>query len=181
MLGDGGDLATIETDGGRMLRRVVYLVGALVLSVVTFLTLVVVGMRTKSPRVLRFVRRMNRAVSNPIQMRSAGHPGANASIIRHRGRTSGQPYETPVEAETTDDGFIIAMPYGTTTDWLKNLLAAGTATIVHEGETFEVDQPEVRPLASEIAWFPAADQRTLHRFRVEHCVRVRRVDRSGTT
>ena len=163
-----------------MLRRVVYLVGTLVLLAVTFLALVMVGMRTKSPRVLRFVRRMNRAVSNPIQMRSAGHPGAYASIIRHRGRISGQHYETPVGAEATDDGFVIALPYGTTTDWLKNLLADGTATIVNEGETYEVDRPEVRPLASEIGRFRTADQRNLRRFRVEQCVRVRRVDRSGS-
>jgi deazaflavin-dependent oxidoreductase (nitroreductase family) len=162
-----------------MLRRVTYVVGALALSVVAFLLLVVVGMRTKSPPVLRLVRRVNRSVSNPIQMRSAGRPGAYASIIHHRGRISGQRYETPVGAEATDDGFVIALPYGTTTDWLKNLLADGTATIVNEGETFEVDQPEVRPLASEIARFPTADQRNLRRFRVEQCVRVRRVDRSG--
>lgn len=163
------------------MRRVAYLVGAMVLGVLTFLTLVMVGMRTKSPRVLRFVRRVNRAVSNPIQMRSAGHPGAYASIIRHRGRISGQRYETPVGAEATDDGFVIALPYGTTTDWLKNLLADGTATIVNEGETYEVDRPEVRSLASEIDRFRTADQRNLRRFRVEQCVRVRRVDRSAST
>ncbi len=164
-----------------MLRRFACLVGALVFSVVTCLILVVVGMRTKSPRVLGLVRRVNRAVSNPIQMRSAGQPGAYASIIRHRGRISGQPYETPVGAETTDDGFIIALPYGTTTDWLKNLVAAGTAIIVNEGETYEVDQPEVKPLASEIAGFSAADQRILRRFRVEQCVRVRRLHSSDST
>jgi deazaflavin-dependent oxidoreductase (nitroreductase family) len=113
-------------------------------------------------------------------MKSAGRPGAYASIIRHRGRTSGQLYETPVGAEATGDGFVIALPYGTTTDWLKNLLADGTATIVNEGETYEVDQPEVRTLDSEMDRFPTADQRNLRRFRVEQCVRVRRVDRAGS-
>ncbi len=164
-----------------MLRRAAYLVGALLLTVLTFLALVMVGMRMKSPRALHLVRRVNRAVTNPIQMRSAGQPGAYASIIRHRGRISGQRYETPVAAETTDDGFVIALPYGTTADWLKNLLADGMATIIDEGETYEVDQPEVRPLASEIDWFPVADQGNLRRFRVEQCVRVRRVDRAGST
>ena len=163
-----------------MLRRFAYLCGALALSVVTFLILVMVGMRTKSPRVLRVVRVVNRSVTNPVQMRSAGRPGAYTSIIRHRGRISGQQYETPVGAEAADDGFVIALPYGTTTDWLKNLLAEGTATIVNEGETYEVDQPEVRSLDSEIARFSAADQRNLRRFGVEQCVRVRRVDRSGS-
>ena len=164
-----------------MLRRTAYLVCAVVLCTVAYLAVVVVGMRAKSPQLLGLVRRVNRAVTNPIQMRSAGNPGAYASIIRHRGRTSGQRYETPVAVEAADDGFVIALPYGTTTDWLMNLLAAGTATIVTEGETYEVDQPEVKPLASEIARFSTAVQRNLRRFRVEQCVRVRLVDRAGST
>jgi hypothetical protein len=163
-----------------MLLRAACFVGALVLGVAVYAAVVVVGMRTKSPKALRIVRRVNRAVVNPMQMRSAGQPGAYASIIRHRGRTSGRVHETPVGAEATDDGFVIALPYGTTTDWLKNLLASGTATLVTEGGTYEVDQPEVRPLASELAWFPPADQRNLRRFRVQQCVRVRRGDRSDT-
>jgi len=159
-----------------MLRRAAYLVGVLVLGVVAYAAFVVIGMRTKSPRALRTVRRVNRAVVNPMQMKSAGQPGAYASIIRHRGRTTGCLHETPVGAEATDDGFVVALPYGTTTDWLKNLLASRTATITHEGETFEVDRPELRPLAAELEWFPSADQRNLRRFRVDQCVRVRRVD-----
>ena len=147
---------------------------------VAYAAVVMVGKRTKTPRALRDVRRENRAVVNPMQMRSAGQVGAYASIIRHRGRMSGRLHETPVGAEATDDGFVIALPYGTTTDWLKNLLASGTATIVDEGGTFEVVQPEVRPLASELSWFPPADQRNLHRFGVQECIRVRRVDRSAT-
>jgi len=163
-----------------MLRRAAYLVGAVVVGLVAYGAVVIIGMRTKSPRALRVVRRVNRAVVNPLQMRSAGQAGASASIIRHRGRVSGRLHETPVGAEATDDGFVIALPYGTTTDWLKNLLASGTATIVDEGETYEVDQPEVRPLASELSWFPPADQRNLHRFGVQQCIRVRRADRSAT-
>ena len=163
-----------------MLQRAAYLVGALVVGLVAYAVVVMVGMRTKSPRALRVVRRVNRAVVNPMQMRSAGQVGAYASIIRHRGRVSGRLHETPVGAEATDDGFVIALPYGTATDWLKNLLASGTATIVNEGGTYEVDQPEVRPLASELSWFPPADQRNLHRFAVEQCIRVRRVDHDAT-
>jgi len=163
-----------------MLRRAACLVGLLILSGAAYAAFVVFGMRTKSPKVLRTVRRVNRRFFNPMQMKSAGQPGAYASIIRHRGRTSGRLHETPVGAEATDDGFVIALPYGTTTDWLKNLLASGTATIVNEGGTYEVDRPEVTPLAAEIDWFPSADQQNLRRFAVDQCVRVRRVDAAGS-
>ena len=33
-------------------------------------------------------------------------------------------------AVAIDDGFVIALPYGPNTDWLKNVLASGSATIV---------------------------------------------------
>jgi deazaflavin-dependent oxidoreductase (nitroreductase family) len=164
-----------------MLLFLVYLVGALILAAMACLAVVMIGMRMKSRRVLRTVRRMNRRIINPRQMRSAGKPGASASVIRHRGRASGRFYETPVAAEPTDDGFVIALPYGTTADWLKNLLASGTATIVDEGQTYEVDQPALRPLEAEIAWFPPADRRNLRRFKVEQCVRVRRVGHAGAS
>jgi len=153
--------------------KVGVLVGAVLALVAAYACLVVVGMRTKSRGALRVVRRVNRAVINPLQLRSAGQPGAYASIIRHRGRVSGRLYENPVGAERTDDGFVIALPYGTSTDWLRNLLAAGTATVVHGGETFEVDHPVVGPLADEIDHFSAADRRNFPRFGVSDCVRVR--------
>ena len=49
-----------------------------------------------------------------------------------------------VEAEVTDDGFVIGLPNGTTTDWVKNLLADGTATIVNVG-----GDPRGRPAGGE--------------------------------
>ena len=88
------------------------LAGALSLVVVAIALVFLLGMRAKSPFVLGPLVRLQRAVINPRQMRSAGSPGAYAAIIRHRGRTSGQPYETPVGVVAPDDGFLIALPYG---------------------------------------------------------------------
>lgn len=145
------------------------LVGALAAIAVVFL----VGMRRKSPVVLGAVRRLNRAVINPQQMKSAGTPGAYAAIIRHTGRTSGRQYETPVGAVATVDGFVIGLPYGTQADWLQNVLASGSATIVHEGETHEVDRPEVLPIDTALTYFTESDTRTFRLFGVDHCLRVR--------
>ena len=52
-------------------------------------------------------------------MRTAGTPGAYAAIIRNRGRISGRDYETPVGAVPIDDGFLVALPYGSRASWLQ--------------------------------------------------------------
>jgi len=43
----------------------------------------------------------------------------------------------------TFEGFLISLPFGEGVDWLKNVLAAGRATIETKGETWEVVEPEV--------------------------------------
>jgi deazaflavin-dependent oxidoreductase (nitroreductase family) len=154
---------------------------AVVVGVVALLLVVVVvafllGMRRKSPLVLRTVRRFNRAVVNPRQLRTAGTPGAYASVIRHVGRTSGRPYETPVGAFVTDDGFVIALPYGPDPDWLKNVMAAGTATLVHEGSTYEVDRPELLATTAAAPYLPDKEVRNLSRFAVDQCLRLQTAD-----
>ena len=158
-----------------MLRRTMTLVGALFLGLSTAVIAFVLGMRARSPRVLNAVRRVNRAIFNPLQMKSAGTPGAYASVIRHQGRTSGRPYETPVGAVATDAGFVIVLVYGSNTDWLKNVLASGSATIVTEGHTYLVDRPEVIPMEAAAVHLPANDQRNHRLFGVDQCLRVRRV------
>lgn len=159
-----------------MVRRVLNAVGGLVIALVALSIVFMTGMRRKSPPVLRAVRRVNRAVFNPMQMESAGSPGAYAAIIRHEGRNSGKPYETPVGAVATADGFVIALPYGRQADWLKNVLAAGSATVVHDGDIHAVDSPAVVPITSVAAEFSAADLRAQRMFGVDECLLLRRVD-----
>lgn len=157
------------------------LVGVLILTVLTVAAVFVLGMRAKWPPVLSVVRRLNRRFTNPRQMRSAGKPGAYASIIRHVGRRSGTRYETPVVPVPTDDGFLIPLPYGLHPDWLKNVLAAGSATIVREGHTYLVDHPETIPMETVITRFPASERGNLRRFRVSRCLQVRQVEEDGAT
>jgi deazaflavin-dependent oxidoreductase (nitroreductase family) len=79
----------------------------------------------------------------PLALRSAGKEGSGTSVVRHIGRLSGRTYQTPIIAVRHDDSFLIALPYGKRTDWLKNVLDQGSATIVTNGRTYEVDRPEV--------------------------------------
>jgi hypothetical protein len=158
-----------------MIRWVFVLVGVLVGGFLLFLAFLVVAMRTKSPQMLGAIRRLNRSVTNRLQ-RSAGKPGASASLIRHRGRVSGRSYETPIVPFATDNGFLVSLPYGPGTDWVRNLLAHGSAVLVTEGTTYTVDRPEVVATALVEELFPPSEQRTHRLFRVDHCLQVRRVD-----
>jgi deazaflavin-dependent oxidoreductase (nitroreductase family) len=164
-----------------MLRRTTMLGGALVVGVLAMAIAFVLGMRARSPRLLNAIRRVNRAVSNPRQMRSAGTPGAYASVIRHTGRTSGRPYANPVGAVATDDGFVIVLVYGRNTDWLRNVLASGSATIVHEGHAYRVEQPEVISMEAAAGYLSANDRRNHRLFGIDECLRVRRVEPQEAT
>ncbi|GAB2611878.1 nitroreductase family deazaflavin-dependent oxidoreductase [Pseudactinotalea suaedae] len=107
---------------------------------------VVVGLRTRNRAVLRAMHRIQRDRINPRVLESAGRPGAPYAIVRHTGRVSGRSYETPVGAVVTEEGVAITLPYGTEPDWVRNVLAAGRATIVVEGDEREVTDPAVLPL-----------------------------------
>ena len=154
------------------------IVGVLLLAGLAVGITFVLGMRAKTPWVLDRVRHFARAIVNPRQMRTAGTPGATASVVEHRGRVSGKVYRTPVEAVATEDGFVIATVYGPRTDWLKNVLASGSATVVNEGHPHEVDRPEIVPIEAAAAYFPARSRRSHERFRIGECLRVRTVTRS---
>ncbi len=149
-------------------------VGAVVGIAVVLLSVLVAGMRWKLPPVIDAVRRMNRSLTNPRVMRTAGSSGTQTSVIRHVGRTSGRTYETPVDVIATDDGFLIALPYGTRADWVRNVLAAGSATIVSQGDSVDVDAPIIAATAEVAGQLPARTIRTLRLFGVTECLHLQR-------
>ena len=126
-------------------------------------------MRGPIQNVLRLFTRATR----PLALRSAGKQGSNTSVVRHVGRRSGRVYETPVVAAQHDDSFLIALPYGKRTDWLKNVLGTGSATIVTNGQAYEVDRPEVIPMADATGYFRPKEQRMHRQFHVDEALRVR--------
>ena len=109
----------------------------------------------------------------PLALRSAGKEGSGTSVVRHTGRRSGRTYQTPVIAARHDGNFLIALPYGPRTDWLKNVLGTGSAVIVTNGHAYEVDRPEVIPMAEATAYFRPREQRMHRQFHVESALRVR--------
>jgi deazaflavin-dependent oxidoreductase (nitroreductase family) len=111
-------------------------------------------------------------VMRPVALRSAGREGNATSVVRHVGRRSGRAYQTPVVVARHKDSFLIALPYGERTDWLKNVLAAGSATIVADGRSYEVDRPEVIPMAEATSYFRPREQRLHRQFHVDTALEV---------
>ncbi len=163
-----------------MVRAVVIVLAVVLGAAASYGALIVIGIRTKARPLLTAIRRINRAFWNPRAMRTAGGPGASASIVRHVGRTSGRTYETPVVAVPSDDGFVIALPYGDQADWYRNVMARGSATIVHEGTEHEVGGPEVIAMQDAVPPFTERQARNHLRGGVDRCLRLRPVTTGGT-
>jgi deazaflavin-dependent oxidoreductase (nitroreductase family) len=153
--------------------QIITIVGAVVIGLAALAAAFVIGWRVKSPLVLRPIIAMSKRFMNPAQMRTAGTPGAYAGIVRHRGRVSGTEYETPIGIVADGGSFLVALPYGTRAQWLRNVLAAGSATLVHEGATYRVDAPELVPMASVVRHFSASDQQGFRVLRVDQALRLR--------
>jgi deazaflavin-dependent oxidoreductase (nitroreductase family) len=153
------------------------IVGTLIGAAVVLLGLLVAGMRWQLAPVLDAVRRTNRAVTNPRVMRTAGTGETQTSVIAHVGRTSGRRYETPVDViPTATGGLLIALPYGTRADWLRNVLAAGSGTVVTQGERVDVDRPTIVATADVAGQIPAKTLRTLRLFGVSQCLHLERAE-----
>lgn len=123
------------------------------------------------------IREFNKHFTNPMMTRSiaAGKRG-NLGLILHRGRTSGREYTTPVRIDEIPDGFLIPMPYGTGTDWLKNILVAQVATLRFQGHDIAADQPEIIDVETALALLPPRTVRVARLLGIKHYLWLHRAD-----
>jgi deazaflavin-dependent oxidoreductase (nitroreductase family) len=150
------------------------IVGTLIGAAVVLLGLLVAGLRWQLGPVVDAVRRVNRSVTNPRVMRTAGSAQTQTSVIAHVGRKSGRVYETPVDIISTTTGLLIALPYGTRVDWLRNVVAAGSATVVTHGDRVDVERPTIVATADVAALIPRRTLRTLRVLGVNQCLHLKK-------
>lgn len=65
------------------------------------------------------------------------------ALVVHRGRKSGKTFRTPLWAFRRGDRFVIALTYGSGSDWVRNVVAAGGCEIDSRGRHYEVASPRV--------------------------------------
>ncbi len=100
----------------------------------------------------RSAARFNRRFTNRLFLKVAGYlPGF--AIVSHVGRKSGRAYRTPVNAFRTDSGYIIALTYGSESDWVKNVLAAGSCELQTRGRRVCLFSPRINTDRSK-GWAP---------------------------
>jgi deazaflavin-dependent oxidoreductase (nitroreductase family) len=125
------------------------------------------------PSVRDTLRVFNKQLLNPFMLQVAGRKHWYASVIRHSGRRSGKNYATPVVAERVTGGFIVPLPYGTRVDWLRNVLAAGKATVVMHGQTCDVIEPEILDAPTALPQISPSHRRTFQRLGISKFVRLK--------
>ncbi|HEY3018491.1 MAG TPA: nitroreductase family deazaflavin-dependent oxidoreductase [Gaiellaceae bacterium] len=93
-----------------------------------------------SPRLRRRIAHFNRRFTNPVLRPLAARlPGFG--VVVHAGRKSGREYRTPVNVFRDADGYVIALTYGTESDWVRNVLAAGGCALVRRGRRTQLTAP----------------------------------------
>jgi deazaflavin-dependent oxidoreductase (nitroreductase family) len=100
----------------------------------------------------RWLARFNRRVTNRILMRLAERPPYCA--LHHSGRTTGKPYVVPLNAFPGETGFVFALTYGPGADWVRNVMAAGSAVLEYGGESIELATPRLVPRHEVWRCFP---------------------------
>jgi deazaflavin-dependent oxidoreductase (nitroreductase family) len=86
----------------------------------------------------RWLAKINKRVFNPRQIRKGAYP-----VVTHVGRTSGRSYQTPLDAYPTETGYVLVARYGPKSDWVRNIVATGAATLRIDGEEHELGSPRL--------------------------------------
>ena len=91
---------------------------------------------------LRFMRPLTLRVVNPVTRLFAGRlPGFG--ILEYRGRKSGKSYRTPLNVFRKGDEYLFALTYGSDGQWVRNVQAAGEATLIVRGRSLRLTAPQL--------------------------------------
>jgi deazaflavin-dependent oxidoreductase (nitroreductase family) len=94
---------------------------------------------------------INKRLFNPRAVAGGRWP-----VLTHVGRISGATYRTPLDAHPVDGGYLFVLVYGSESDWVRNVLAAGRARLRVEGR--EVDLAAPRLVGEEEAFQAVSDE-----------------------
>jgi deazaflavin-dependent oxidoreductase (nitroreductase family) len=100
------------------------------------------------------IRAFNKRYFNRLVHTFAGVSRTPFALIRHVGRRSGKPYETPIIVMPQGHSFVIALTYGPQVDWYRNVQSAGQATLLWHNQEFRLKQPETIAAQTGLSAFP---------------------------
>ena len=86
----------------------------------------------------RWLAKVNKSVFNPREVMKGERP-----VVVHVGRRSGNVYQTPIDAHPSEGGYLLVVRYGPGSDWVRNVVAAGGASLRVDGEEINLDSPRL--------------------------------------
>ncbi len=86
----------------------------------------------------RWWAHMNKWMFNPSELKKGKRP-----VIIHVGRSSGREYQTPLDAHRVENGYLFVPVYGVNSDWVRNVLAAGSARLRVDGTEVTLTAPRL--------------------------------------
>ena len=156
----------------RLLKVLAVIVGIIVIEQIFETMLMMWAFKSRNPRVLGWLIWYHKHVENPVMVRFFSGRSSRDALLHHVGRRSGKAYATPLTAHRSEDTIIIPLPYGTETDWLRNLQAAGQGVVELEGHSFTVNEQEVVPIDQIMPLLPPSVARIVKLHETEHALRL---------
>lgn len=101
------------------------------------------------------------------------------ALLRHRGRKSGKPYETPVMAWRTSGGLLVPISWGTESDWFRNTMAAGECAVQVSGRWYRAGEPNLIERPAALSYLPPATRTMARLFPVPQFLLLRSVEPHG--
>jgi deazaflavin-dependent oxidoreductase (nitroreductase family) len=86
----------------------------------------------------RWWGQINKRVFNPRELRRGVRPA-----LTHIGRASRRTYRTPLDAHPVDGGYLFVLVHGPQSDWVRNVLAAGHASLAIDGKEVQLINPRL--------------------------------------
>ena len=111
-----------------------------------------------------WIDRLQMKYMNPV-MRRVARFLPTFVVLTHRGRKSGKPYQTVVNAYRKGNVVAILLGHGNT-DWLKNVVAAGEADLQIRGRDLHLTNVRVLPTGADGNGLPAIARLGLRRMGV---------------
>jgi deazaflavin-dependent oxidoreductase (nitroreductase family) len=84
-------------------------------------------------------------------------------VLHHVGRTTGRAYAIPVVTRRYQGGFVIPLPFGERTQWIRNLQAVGGGRIRWDGRDYFVAEPTIVDLDEVAAAFRGYERSIMRR------------------
>jgi deazaflavin-dependent oxidoreductase (nitroreductase family) len=110
---------------------------------------------------------INKRVFNPRAIAGGRWP-----VLTHVGRTTGATYRTPLDAHQVEGGYLFVLVYGSGSDWVRNVLAAGHARLRVEGREVELTAPRLIGEQEALRDLPDATARPPKLLRITEFLRM---------